>query len=211
MTRRKPIRLPKPELWVGHFIFDELKKYEDVGIFENQSTFPFIPSTSSQTSIDGLRSYISTQNGGGESSTISIFKYDTLIRFRAQGFYPIRKEQMIIEFMTDEDYGASRNIESIITYLLDREDESAKDLNAWAAQNSGTVGLEYIDANGDEQTEPCNVFFHRTKVFKINERRDIADLESVNLPEVASKIIVEFDYTIKRTEFNYSDNDITYD
>jgi len=171
-------------MWIGHFIFKELKKYNSVGVFEDQTIFPFIPSTSSQSTIDGLRDFIIQTDGGGGDSTVSIFKYDTLIRFRSRPFYAIRKEQMIIEFLTDDDYGASRNIESIITYLLDREDASAQELNAWCAENADSIqGLDTF-----------NVFFHRTKVFKIDERRDLSELESVNLPEVASKIIIEYDY-----------------
>lgn len=191
MTRIDPTPLPKPELWIAHFIFNELKGYNNVGIFENQSVFPFVPSTSSQTTIDGLRTYIQNTDGDGGSSTISIFKYDTLIRFRAQPFYPIRKEQLVIEFLTDDDYEASRNIESIVTYLLDREDASAQELNAWAAANTSTVGLD-----------DYNIFFHRTKVFKIDERRDVVELESVNLPEFASKIIVEYDYHTQDNPYN---------
>lgn len=203
MTRRKPIRLPKPEIWLGQFIFDELKKYEDVGVIENQSISPFIPTSMSQSTIDGLRDFIENEDGTSES-TISIFKYDTLIRFRSRPFYPIRKEQMIIEYLST--YEASRNIESIITYLLDREDESAKDVNNWAKENASAGGLTYTDHSGNEQTEPFNLFFHRTKVFKIDERRDLLELESVNFEEVASKIIIEYDYHINPVNFNESDS-----
>jgi hypothetical protein len=109
--------------------------------------------------------------------------YDRLMRFRTTPFYAVKREQLIYTI-----YGSVQsvqNINVIISQLLDREDAAAQDLNDWARDNP-------ISLNG--QTVLSNVFFHNIKVYQIDETRDILELNSVNMSEWASKIIIEYDY-----------------
>jgi hypothetical protein len=109
--------------------------------------------------------------------------YDRLMRFRVSPFYGIKREQLIYTIYGKVE--AVQNINVIVSQLLDREDESAQELNDWARDNP-------ISLNG--QSVLSNVFFHNFKVYQIDETRDILELNSVNMSEWASKLIIEYDY-----------------
>lgn len=169
--------LPDPSYWIREFIFAELKQYSvnDVAVSSSQTINPIVPA-SSPTSTDDLYNQIVSNSGLTNPLWI---QYDKLMRFRTNPFYRIKKEQIILSVINiDEE--VVFNVTSIIEQLLDREDAAAQDVNAWASRFDGA--------------KPYNVFFHKFRVFKADESRDLVELNSANLAFARSRIIIEFDY-----------------
>jgi hypothetical protein len=75
--------------------------------------------------------------------------------------------------------------------LLDREDESAQELNEWIRllprNTNGTVSF------GNDPTEFHPVFFHRMKMYQLEETRDIIDFGTART-YAGNKIIIDYEY-----------------
>jgi hypothetical protein len=69
-----------------------------------------------------------------------------------------------------------------ISDLLDNGDDSAKDLNEWAAENEGLWSSE---------SKPC--FFHNFKIYQLEETRDIIDFGTART-YAGNKIIIDYDW-----------------
>jgi hypothetical protein len=79
--------------------------------------------------------------------------------------------------------------------LLDREDESAQELNAWILSKIVVVNGEKVvnfgTANSPEYFYP--VFFHSIKMYQLEETRDIVDFGTART-FAGNKIIIDYDY-----------------
>jgi len=171
--------LPDPAYWLREFIFNELKEYpvEEVAVADGQEVNPIVPALS-PTSPEDLYSQIVGSSGLANPLWI---QYDKLMRFRTSPFYRVKKEQLILSIINlDEE--VVLNVTSIIEQLLDREDQAAQDLNKWASR---------FELHEDK---PHNVFFHKIRVFKADESRDLLELNSANLAFARTRLIIEFDY-----------------
>jgi len=174
-------RLPFPPHWINAYLFNKLgNDYgpTKVGIGPDQTIVPFFAPTT--TGREEIYQQLVSNTGLVQPTMIT---YDRLMRFRVSPFYGIKREQLIYTI-----YGSVQsvqNINVIVSQLLDREDIAAQDVNDWARDNG-------ISLNG--QIIPPNVFFHSFRVYQIDETRDILELNSVNMSEWASKIIIEYDY-----------------
>jgi hypothetical protein len=71
--------------------------------------------------------------------------------------------------------------------LLDREDESADDLNHWISTKvrNGVITI------GDKQFKP--VFFHSMKIYQLQETRDVVDFATART-YAGNKIIIDYEY-----------------
>jgi hypothetical protein len=69
-----------------------------------------------------------------------------------------------------------------VSDLLDRGDDSAQDLNAWAAANPGSWN-----------TESKPLFFHNFKIYQLEETRDIVDFGTART-YAGNKIIIDYDW-----------------
>jgi hypothetical protein len=173
--------IPFPPHWINSYLFYKLgNDYgpSKVGIGPDQTIVPFFAPTT--TGREEIYQQLVSNTGLVQPTMIT---YDRLMRFRTTPFYAVKREQLIYTI-----YGSVQsvqNINVIVSQLLDREDAAAQDLNDWARDNP-------ISLNG--QTVLSNVFFHNIKVYQIDETRDILELNSVNMSEWASKIIIEYDY-----------------
>jgi len=173
--------MPFPPHWINSYLFDKLANDfgpAKVGIDPNQTIVPFFAPTT--TGREEIYQQLISNSGLAQPTMVT---YDRLMRFRVSPFYGIKREQLIYTIYGKVE--AVQNINVIVSQLLDREDAAAQDLNDWARDNP-------ISLNG--QTVPANVFFHNLKVYQIDETRDILELNSVNMSEWASKIIIEYDY-----------------
>jgi len=168
---RKSI-LNTPVLWVNAYLQEKL---QDLG-FESVPFFPTIPST-----INNLTEYFPSS---GIMAT-----YDRMIRMRRIPFPHIKCEQLLYYF-----YATAEN--SIINMvkiteqtmrLMDREDETAEELNDWC-RIKGSILVE------GETLEP-NFRFHNFKVFQLQETRDVIDFGTART-YAGNKIIIYYDYTI---------------
>lgn len=170
--------LPYPPHWINAYLKQELEKYVDIGVSETQALSPIFATT--PTNINELWNQVLQS---GSVSNPLIIQYEHLMRLRTRPFYQIRKEQLVYYLYSDTTANIYNAI-NVMTYLFDREDEAAQDLNKWCAQNVATVG------------QPHNVYFHNMRVFHLDESRDIIELGSAKT-FTANKIIIEYDYHVK--------------
>jgi hypothetical protein len=177
--------LPDPAYWLRQYIFNELKDYAvgDVAVVAGQGINPIIPASEPAALLD----FYETLKSATSLSDPLIIQYDKLMRFRTTPFYKIKKEQLILTILNN-DQDIVMNVASIIEQLLDREDAAAQDVNDYSITVSTTP-------------KPLNVFFHKIKVFKVDESRDLAELNSVNLSFASNKIIIEYDYHDKNSPY----------
>lgn len=182
--------LPDPAFWLRQYIFNELKEYSssDVAVVSGQGINPIIPSSTPSALAD----FYETLKSQTSLTDPLVVQYDKLMRFRTNPFYRIKKEQLVLTVLNG-DADVVMNVASIIEQLLDREDAAAQDLNSFSKDL-------------DIQDKPFNVFFHKVRVFKVDESRDLIELASVNLAFASNKLIIEYDYHSKDAE----PNDETY-
>lgn len=173
--------LPFPPHWINAYIFDKLSEYDDIGVDSSQPLSPILATT--PTNIDEL------YNNLLQSSPVSgplMIQYEKLLRFRTNPFYGIKKEQLVY-YLYSNSIANINNAITVISQLLDREDVAAQELNAWAEANALSVG------------KPHNVFFHKIRVYHIDESRDITQLASARTL-VGNKIIIEYDYHVSEPD-----------
>lgn len=196
MMSKSIANLAKPEVWISGFILDELKTYDvsetAVGRSETTIASPIVPlGTNTGVSQEFYDLLVSESP---ELSNPLIIGYDKLMRFRTSPFYRIKKEQVIYEVF-HQNYDIVDNVTRIIEQMLDREDIAAQEINAWAAnKQSGTNPLRENPYDMNSPLLIHNVFFHKIRVYKVDESRDLVELNSTNLQFARNKIIVEFDY-----------------
>lgn len=175
--------LPYPPHWINAYLKEQLEQYDDIGVSSTQSLSPIFATT--PTNINELWGQVLQS---GEVSNPLIIQYEHLMRLRTRPFYQIRKEQLVYYLYSDTPSNIYNAI-NVITYLFDREDAAAEDLNRWCAKNINTVN------------QPLNVYFHNMRVFHLDESRDVIELGSAKT-FTANKIIIEYDYHVKTGPVN---------
>lgn len=164
--------LNTPILWINLYLQEKL---EGLGF----STVPFFPSTPS--TINDLTEYFPP---GGVMCT-----YDRMIRLRKNPFPHIKCEQVLYYFYATAENSILNmvKITEKVNRLLDREDESAEELNNWAKAKG------IISVDGEELSTNFN--FHNFRVFQLQETRDIVNFGTARTYG-GNKIIIEFDYNL---------------
>lgn len=164
--------LNTPVLWVNAYLQD---KMSNLGF----DTVPFFPTTPS--TINDLTEYFPT---GGVMCT-----YDRMIRMRPKAFPHIKCEELLYYFYATAENSIINMVKVTETVyrLLDREDESAEELNKWCRQK-GSIIVE------DEVIE-FNYNFHNFKVFQLQETRDIINFGTARTYG-GNKLIIYYDYNL---------------
>lgn len=175
--------LPYPPKWINKYIFNELSKYDDIGVSSVSQLTPIF--ATSPTNTDEVYRQVVEATAIAEPLVII---YDRLITFRPSVFYPHKREQ-VIYYLYSTSLANVNNANIVISQLLDREDASAQDLNAWSAANKGS--------------DDFNVFFRNTKVYQAQEARDVLDLASARTMFV-NKLIIEYDYHAQTNVNSYN-------
>lgn len=123
-----------------------------------------------------------------EASNNVFAVYDRMFRMRRKSFPHIKSEQLLYYFykMTG-DPEALIETSQVIYDLLDREDESAEEINEWVASQC-VNGL--FTVNG-QTFKP--VRFHRFKVYQLQETRDIVNFGTART-YAGNKIIIDYEY-----------------
>ncbi len=162
--------LNTPVLWVNAYLQEKL---EGLG-FETVPFFPTTPST-----INDVTEYFPA---GGVMCT-----YDRLLRMRKSPFPHIKCEELLYYFYATAENSIINmvKITEKVHRLLDREDESAEELNAWCKQK-GSITVE------GESIEP-NFVFHSFKVFQLQETRDIINFATARTYG-GNKLVIYYDY-----------------
>ena len=125
-----------------------------------------------------------------EASTDVFAVYDRMFKMRRKAFPHIKDEQLLYYFykMHSDPVGLLLATQ-VIQDLLDREDESAQELNSWIAAKQES-GSPIVD---DSDTVMPKVFFHRIKVYQLEETRDIVDFGTART-YAGNKIIIDYDW-----------------
>lgn len=119
--------------------------------------------------------------------------YDRMFKFRRKPFPHIKSEQLLYYFYALTEQAVENLIEMTqrIYDLLDREDESAQDLNDWIKSQLNPEGL-FVDSG----KEFYPVYFHNIKVYQLEETRDIVDFGTART-FAGNKVIIDYDYHTK--------------
>lgn len=114
--------------------------------------------------------------------------YDRMFRMRHKAFPHIKSEQLLYYFYKMAgDPEALIETTQIIYDLLDREDESAEEINTWI-RSKLVNGVLTIDG---KDFKP--IYFHKLKVYQLQETRDIVNFATART-YAGNKIIVDYDY-----------------
>lgn len=138
--------------------------------------------TSSGTDINGLPTEV-------------FAVYDRMFRLRRGSFPHCKCEQLLYYFYkvmtSDSDNSVIAEMmetAQAVYDLMDRGDESAQELNAWIKTKLNSEGLYVKDS-----AEFNPIFFHETKVFQLEEVRDIIDFGTART-FAGNKIIIDYEY-----------------
>lgn len=173
-----------PGLWVNNYLQEKI-------FGSTNMAMPFFPVR--PNSIDDLteqRMVLSTGETDISGNPITtrvpyggiLAVYDRLIRMRRSPFPHIKCEQLLYYFYaTQDDVTESMvKIQEAVLRLMDREDETAEEINKWS---QGKV----IDGMTNQ------FYFHKFKVYQLEEVRDIIDFGTARTYG-GNKIIIDFDY-----------------
>ena len=117
--------------------------------------------------------------------------YDRMLKMRRTPFPHIKSEQLLYYFYKMAgDPEALIESTQLVQDLLDREDESAQELNLWISQlpNGEIEGTKRI--LGKDFNIP---FFHRIRVYQLEETRDLIDFGTART-YAGNKIIIDYDW-----------------
>jgi hypothetical protein len=122
--------------------------------------------------------------------------YDRMFKFRRKPFPHIKCEQLLYYFYALTEQAVENLIEMTQRLYdhLDREDESAQDLNEWIQTQVTTNGdgeRVIVDQVSGKEFYP--VFFHNIKVYQLEETRDIVDFGTART-FAGNKLIIDYDY-----------------
>lgn len=162
--------LNTPVLWVNAYLQEKL---QDLGF----DTLPFFPTTPS--TINDVTEFFPA---GGVMCT-----YDRMIRMRRKPFPHIKCEELLYYFYATAENSIINmvKITERVMRLLDREDESAEEINAWC-RAKGSIVVE-------GETIEFNYNFHNFKVFQLQETRDIINFATARTYG-GNKMIIYYDY-----------------
>lgn len=151
--------------------------------FGATGSVPFLPSL--PTEIDALTETFPDSNG-------KFAVYDRMFRMRRKPFPHIKSEQVLYYFYNYGPNGVSDiiRIAQLVQDFLDREDESAIEVNDWLRNKIDVSGNIVI--NGIEYKP---VFFHNFKIYQLEETRDIIDFGTART-YAGNKIIIDYDYHV---------------
>ena len=165
--------LNTPLIWINKYL--QTKVTEAAGL----DIIPFFPTT--PTTIDDLT---------GSFPEGAMCVYDRLSRMNKSKFPHIKTEQVLYYF-----YATAENsvvtmlaIQEAVLRLMDRFDETAKEVNNWCSVRKVNLGTE------DSPDFINNMFyFHTFKVYQLEEARDIIDFGTARTYG-GNKFILEFEY-----------------
>jgi len=162
--------LNTPVLWINAYLQEKL---EDLG-FETMPFFPSVPST--------INNLTESFPSSGVMAT-----YDRMIRMRKRAFPHIKCEQLLYYFYATAENSVLNmvKITEQTLRLMDREDETAEEINEWCRQK-GSITVDGV------VIEP-NFIFHGFKLFQLQETRDVIDFGTART-YAGNKMIIYYDY-----------------
>ena len=168
--------LNTPLIWINKYL---QTKVEELAGFPRLPFFPSTPST-----LDDLTNTFPASQDG------VMCVYDRLSRMNKGKFPHIKTEQILYYFYATADNSTENmiKIQEAVLRIMDRLDETAEEVNNWCSIRNVNLGTE------ESPNFINNVFyFHRFKVYQLEEARDIIDFGTARTYG-GNKFIIEFDY-----------------
>lgn len=137
-----------------------------------------------------------------ESSNDVFAVYDRMFKLRRGPFPHIKNEQLLYYF-----YKINSNPEALIETtqviqdLLDREDESAEEINEWVRTHPSFDGEHITFGYGALARSFKPIFFHSIKIFQLEESRDLNDYKTART-YMGNKVVVDYKYHIPKDANN---------
>lgn len=159
------LAFPSPAIYVNKYLWNELKSIDST--LDAQYDYqPFFPLADSKAGDQGW---------GNKTYVV----YDQMFKFRAKPFYGIHKLQIMYWIRGDADEVLGWT--NAIAHILDRQDQSARDINVYLRDNDPDAGI----------------YFHDIKTFQVDsaneERMDLAVRQYYT-----ESLIIEMNYHITR-------------
>jgi len=173
-----------PPVFINEYLKEKVSEYFRDNPFdglEGDLVVPFFPT--SPTELEAVISSFPQSNG-------MFAVYDRMFKMRRKPFPHIKSEQLLYYFykISSSPVGLLLLTQKVQD-LLDFEDESAQDLNAWIRAKQ-----ESNNPIRDDLGNPMpRVFFHRIKVYQLEETRDIVDFGTART-YAGNKIIIDYDW-----------------
>lgn len=191
-----------PAVIINHYIANRTATDSNVSDYFGEPMF-FLPST--PTDIDALYEGFPAADPGQPFAV-----YERMFKMRRAPFPHCKCEQLLYYLykngsLSDPEQAAVLFETTQLIYdLMDRGDESAQEVNAWQVANLNSNG-NYQPVSGGTEFKP--IFFHSTKVFQLEETRDIINFATAKT-YFGNKIIIDYEYHSQ--DFNptptFSDN-----
>ena len=177
-----------PSVFINQYLAEKVLQYLPNRYETALRFFPAQP-----TDIDAL-----TESLPDESSDVFAI-YDKLFKPRRKPFPHIKNEQTLYYFQkVNGNPEALFETIQVVQDLLDREDESAEEINSWI--RSKIVDGVVTFGTGSLAREFKPVFFHKVRVFQLEESRDINNFKTVRTI-MGGKVIVEYEFHVPQ-DFN---------
>lgn len=178
--------LNTPLLWINAYLKEKISQ----DIFGANNAVPFFP-TSPSTIEDITRTFQTNSSG-------LMAVYDRMFKMRRGAFPHIRYEQALYYFYASEQDAELTMIklQEEMLRLMDRGDESAEDMNKWAAGKTLTV-------EGEELKN--KFYFHEFKIYQLEESRDIIDFGTAQT-FAGNKIIIDYCYHQMTPKYQLEDD-----
>jgi hypothetical protein len=151
-------------------------------LFGVDNAVPFLPSM--PTEIDALTETFPQSDG-------RFAVYDRMFKMRREAFPHVKGEQLLYYFY---NYGPGAvthiiRIAQLVQDLLDREDESAEEINEWLKGKIDPITGYVVIGNASYKP----VYFHNFKIYQLEETRDIIDFGTART-YAGNKIVIDYKY-----------------
>lgn len=162
-----------PVLWINKYLQEKIIELSDVPM-------PFFPPK--PVSIDELTENFIVVNDSRYEYAGVMATWDRLVRMRRSPFPHIKQEQILYYFYATADDVTEQmvKVQEAVLRLMDREDETAEEINRWSEGKT-------IDGMSNQ------FYFHRFRVYQLEEVRDIIDFGTARTYG-GNKIIIDFEY-----------------
>lgn len=194
-----------PPSFINAYLQDKVAYFHGFGM----PFFPTMP-TDLQAATDGFSYSRLTGNADNQKYYFNgaAAIYDRMFKMRRGAFPYIKCEQVLYYLYSINETAVSTLIEATqsIHDLLDRGDDSAKDINSWIQNLHISQGSREIDVPNiiDGTTERKSVvtlngtdmllpYFHDIKVYQLQETRDIVDFATART-YAGNKLVVDYDW-----------------
>ena len=178
-----------PVLWINTYLQEKIPELvkqvggDQITDFTNSQGIgvPFFPSR--PTSIDEITEQWVVIDDVRYPYAGIMATWDRLIRMRRSPFPHIKQEQLLYYFYATQENVTEQmvQVQEAVLRLMDREDETAEEINSWAKAKGQIDGMD------------CKFFFHRFRVYQLEEVRDIIDFGTARTYG-GNKIIIDFEY-----------------